>query len=84
MNKVFFGTLISHAKNELNPINSLLVRASNHFLTERSIDEAILHLKRSQELLLTAKHNYITHLQDHHNPHHHHPQVHPHTQETLS
>lgn len=82
MNKVFFGTLISHAKNELNPIHSLLARASNHFLTEKSIDEAINHLKRSQELLLTAKRNY-RHQQDHQSSHHH-PQSHPHIQEHLS
>lgn len=59
MNKVFFGTLICHAKNELAPINSLLTRASNKFLTEKSIDEAIFHLQRSAEHLLKAKQVYI-------------------------
>ena len=59
MNKVFFGTLICHAKNELAPINSLLTRASNKFLTEKSIDEAVYHLQRSAEHLLKAKQAYI-------------------------
>ncbi len=58
MNKVFFGTFICHAKNELAPINSLLTRASNKFLTEKSIDEAIVHLQRSADHLLKAKKLY--------------------------
>ena len=59
MNRVFFGTLISHAKTELAPINGLLIRASNEFLTEKSIDEAIKHLNRTRQHLLEAKQVYI-------------------------
>ena len=55
MQKVFFGTLISHAQSELQQIAPLLTRASNRFFTEESIDAAILHLRRSQEHLLHAK-----------------------------
>lgn len=59
MNKVFFGTLICYAKNELAPINGLLTRASNKFLTEKSIDEAIQHLQKTTEHLLKAKKIYV-------------------------
>lgn len=59
MNRAFFGTLICHAKNELAPINSLLTRASNNFLTEKSIDEAIKHLQISAEHLMKAKQLYV-------------------------
>lgn len=59
MQKVFFGTLISHAQHELTHIQPLLVRASNRFFTEKSIDEAIERLRRSQEQLLLAKQSYI-------------------------
>lgn len=58
MQKVFFGTLISRAQNELTYIPSLLTRASNRFLTEKSIDQAIEHLRLCQEQLLLAKQSY--------------------------
>ena len=61
MRKVFFGTLIAHAQSELIPINSLLIRATNRFLTEESIDQAIQHLRRSQEHLQRAKESYSIH-----------------------
>jgi hypothetical protein len=59
MNRAFFGTLIAHAKSELAPINTLLVRASNDFLTEQSIDRAIFHLQKTQEHLIKAKQSYV-------------------------
>lgn len=58
MSKVFFGTLISHAKNELDPLPSLLTRARNQFMTEQSINEAIRQLQKSQEILIKAKESY--------------------------
>lgn len=59
MKKVFCGTLISHAKNEIKNIEPLLIRADNGFLFEKSIDEAIRQLKEIQLLLLKAKQSYI-------------------------
>jgi hypothetical protein len=58
MHKVFYGTLISHAKNELRNIDHLLIRADREFLFERSIDQAIEHLQRTQKHLLEAKREY--------------------------
>ena len=58
MNKVFFGTLLAHAKSELRNITPLLTRASNQFLPEKSIDHAIEHLERTKQLLLDAKQSY--------------------------
>lgn len=58
MNKVFFGTILSHAKREFQNIEPLLMRASQNFLTERSIDNAIQHLEKTKQLLLDAKHAY--------------------------
>lgn len=60
MSKVFFGTLISHAKHELAPIPTLLSRATNQFMTEQSINEAIKQLQKSQEILIKAKESYKT------------------------
>ncbi len=60
MNRVFFGTLISHAKNELAPIPTLLSRATSQFMTEQSINEAIKQLQKSQEILIKAKESYKT------------------------
>jgi len=59
MNKVFCGTLISHAKHEIKNIEPLLIRAHNGFLFEKSVDEAIKHLKEIQSLLLKAKQSYV-------------------------
>ncbi len=62
MHKVFFGTLICHAQSELKHVTPLLTRATNQFLTEKSIDQAIEHLRRSEEHLIKAKQSYsITH-----------------------
>lgn len=88
MNKAFFGTFISHAQNELIRVTPLLARASNQFLTEKSIDEAIEHLHRSREHLLKAKQSYLCfthHPQDHRSdrPNHPAPPL-PHTQSHLS
>ena len=58
MNKVFFGTLLAHATSELRNITPLLTRASNQFLTEKSIDHAIQHLEKTKQLLLDAKQSY--------------------------
>ena len=55
MNRVFYGTFISHAKNELKNLDYLLIRATNGFLPEKSIDEAIYYLKKTQEHLTQAK-----------------------------
>jgi hypothetical protein len=60
MNRAFFGTLISHAESHIKQVTPLLTRASNRFLTEKSIDEAIEHLRKSTEHLLNAKQSYIT------------------------
>jgi len=62
MNRVFFGTLISHAESHIKEVKPLLARASNRFLTEKSIDEAIEHLRKSTEHLINAKQSYINHL----------------------
>jgi hypothetical protein len=59
MNKVFFGTILSHAKREFQNVEPLLIRASGNFLTEKSIDNAIQHLEKTKQLLLDAKHAYI-------------------------
>jgi prefoldin subunit 5 len=58
MHKVFYGTLISHAKNELRNIDHLLIRVERKFLFETSIDQAIEHLKKTQKHLLEAKKEY--------------------------
>jgi prefoldin subunit 5 len=58
MSKLFFGTLISHAKNELRNIDHLLIRVDRNFLLERSIDQVIEHLRKTQEHLIEAKKQY--------------------------
>lgn len=68
MQKVFFGTLISHAQSELQHIPHLLTRASNRFLTEKSLDAAIEHLQRTQEHLRKAKQSYISQCHPPHKP----------------
>lgn len=71
MRKVFFGTLIAVAQKELLHIPPLLSRASSQFLTEKSLDEAIKQLQKSQELLLKAKESYKNDF----SIQYHHPQV---------
>jgi hypothetical protein len=58
MKNVFSGILISYAKHEIKNIEPLLIRAHNGFLFEKSIDEAIRHLKEVELLLLKAKQSY--------------------------
>jgi hypothetical protein len=58
MTRLFFGTLLSNAQHELQHIQPLIIRASNRFFVEKSIDQTIEHLRRSQELLLKAKESY--------------------------
>ena len=55
MNRVFYGKLISNATCELKNLDCLLIRATSGFFPEKSIDEAISHLKKSQEYLDKAK-----------------------------
>jgi hypothetical protein len=59
MHKVFYGTLLSYAKQEIKNIEPLLVRADNNFLFENSIDDAIQHLIKIQSILLRVKQSYI-------------------------
>jgi hypothetical protein len=59
MHKVFYGTLLSYAKQEIKNIEPLLIRADNDFLFEKSIDEAIRHLIKIQSILLKVKQSYI-------------------------
>ena len=59
MHKVFYGTLLSYAKQEIKNIEPLLVRADNNFLFEKSIDQAIQHLIKIQSILLRVKQSYI-------------------------
>jgi hypothetical protein len=58
MNKVFYRTLISHAKKEIKNLEPLLIRADNDFLTEKSIDGAIKQLREIEIILLKAKQSY--------------------------
>ena len=58
MSKLFFGTLISYAKNELRNIDHLLIRVDRNFLLERSIDQVLEHLRKTQEHLIEAKKQY--------------------------
>ena len=76
MQKVFYGTLISNAKYQLKNLEHLLIRAEHGFLAEKSLDQVIFELSKTQQDLVLAKESYITH-QVHRT--HHHPQAHPHT-----
>lgn len=58
MNQVFFGTILAHAKHELKHITPLLTRASQNFLPEKSIEDAIRHLEQTKQYLLDAKQSY--------------------------
>lgn len=55
MNNIFYGRFLSNAISELKNLDYLLIRATNGFLPEKSLDEAIIHLKKTQEHLSTAK-----------------------------
>lgn len=73
MNKVFYRTLISHAKKEIKNLEPLLIRADNGFLTEKSIDCAIKQLREIELILVKAKQSYKTpfnqtHTDIHQNP----------------
>lgn len=59
MKKIFYGTILSYAKSELKNIDHLLSRAYGGILTEKSIDEAIHHLQKTQEHLNEAKKEYL-------------------------
>lgn len=85
MQRAFFGTLLSHAKSELTHIEPLLIRASHEFFLEQSIDRAIDHLQRAQELLRHAKYEYvIDHPQTTQKSHHTLPEDRPRTKCHLS
>ena len=58
MNRVFYTTLISNAKYEIKNLDYLLIRATSGFLPEKSIDQAIDHLKKTQNHLIEAKKIY--------------------------
>ena len=74
MQKVFYGTLISNAKYQLKNLEHLLIRAEHGFLAEKSLDQVIFELNKTQQDLVLAKESYITH-----QVHRSHPQAHPHT-----
>jgi hypothetical protein len=79
MQKVFYGTLISNAKYQLKNLEHLLIRAEHGFFLEKSLDQVIFELNKTQQDLVLAKESYITH-QVHHNPSpQSHPQAHLHT-----
>lgn len=58
MNRVFYTTLISNAKCEIKNLDYLLIRATSGFFAEKSIDQAIDHLKKTQDHLIQAKKMY--------------------------
>ena len=74
MQKVFYGTLISNAKYQLKNLEHLLIRAEHGFLAEKSLDQVIFELNKTQQDLVLAKESYITH-----QVHRNHLQAHPHT-----
>ena len=55
MNRLFYGKLLSNATHEIKNLDYLLIRATSGFFPEKSIDEALIHLKKSQEYLDKAK-----------------------------
>jgi prefoldin subunit 5 len=60
MNKIFYGTLISYAKGELQNIDHLLIRVERKFLVEQSIDQAIISIKKIEKQLIEAKKSYTS------------------------
>jgi hypothetical protein len=58
MSKTFFATLLSHANYQIREMSVNITRAQRHMLVERSIDNALADLKRTQELLEQAKESY--------------------------
>jgi len=66
MNKVFYRTLISHAKKEIKNLEPLLIRADNDFLTEKSIDCAIKQLREIEIILMKAKQSYKSPINQNH------------------
>lgn len=57
MSKLFFGTLISHARSHLNEVPDMLHRAA-HFMPEASLNSAIRELKEVIKILEEAKQSY--------------------------
>lgn len=55
MNTVFLRTLISQAESQIKNVTPNLIRASNGFLPEKSLEHAIHELKMCQRLLEQAK-----------------------------
>lgn len=58
MSKTFFVTLLSHANYQIREMSVNIIRAQRHMLVEKSIDNALADLKRTQELLEQAKESY--------------------------
>ena len=58
MNRVFYTRLISNAKYEIKNLDYLLIRATSGFFAEKSIDQAIDHLKKTQDHLIQEKKLY--------------------------
>ena len=58
MSKTFFVTLLSHANYQLREMSVNIIRAQRHMLVEKSIDNALADLKKTQELLVQAKESY--------------------------
>lgn len=67
MSKVFFGTLIFHARSHINAVPDLLHRAA-HFMPERSIDSAIAELKQAIQYLEEARNAYNSQFETNHRP----------------
>ena len=70
MSKLFFGTLISHARIHLNEVPDMLHRAGIHFMPERSLNSAIRELHEAIKILEEAKKSYKEQYEANH-PHHH-------------
>lgn len=60
MSKLFFGTLISQANNQIRTLSVHVSRAQTNFLFEKSIDHALHDLKEVQRLLELAKESYLS------------------------
>ncbi len=58
MSKTFFVTLLSHANYQIREMSVNIIRAQRHMLVEKSIDNALADLKKTQELLEQAKESY--------------------------
>lgn len=58
MSKTFFVTLLSHANYQIREMSVNIIRAQKHMLVEKSIDNALADLKKTQELLEQAKESY--------------------------